>query len=99
MGQGKRSVRLNLRRANGEAAEIYLRGGAIVHATCGTLRGAEAVYAVIAWKEDGEFTAEIVEHFPEDNVAAPNDAILIEGCRILDENTAAPAEAVRDQAA
>jgi len=52
-------------------AEIYLKGGTIVHAACGPLLGVAAVYAVIAWKEDGEFLAETVQSFPENTSSSP----------------------------
>ena len=71
----------------------------IVHAACGPLLAVAAVYALIAWKEDGKFLVETVQSFPENNVFEPNDAILIEGCRILDESAAAPEDMRRNQAA
>ena len=48
--------------------------------------GAEAVYCALAWKR-GVWSLEPItpEDLPEPNVDQPNEAILLEGCRRLDE--------------
>jgi len=83
---GLKNVCICLERDTGETADIYLREGRMVHAVCGNTTGAEAVYRVIAWRDDGSFVIEPVTDFPPDNISAPNDSILLEGCRILDES-------------
>ncbi len=83
---GLKNVCICLERDTGETANIYLREGRMVHAVCGDTTGAEAVYLVIAWRDDGSFVIEPVTDFPPDNISAPNDSILLEGCRILDES-------------
>jgi hypothetical protein len=61
-----------------------------VHAACGTLRGAEAVYRVIAWEDDGAFAVEPESEFPAPNIGLPLESILMEGCRLLDESRIRP---------
>jgi CheY-like chemotaxis protein/signal recognition particle receptor subunit beta len=67
------------------ATVMGFREGHVVSATCGTLAGAEAVYAFLAWTKgsfkftpgdpgEGQPLAQSVEH------------LLLEGCRLLDES-------------
>jgi CheY-like chemotaxis protein/signal recognition particle receptor subunit beta len=67
------------------ATVMGFRDGHVVSATCGTLAGAEAVYAFLAWMRgsfkfvpgdpgSGEPLAQSVEH------------LLLEGCRLIDES-------------
>ncbi len=86
LGQGRKSVRVELARNEKEEAEIFLKKGQMVHATCGKLTGAEAVYRVITWEDEGEFTVQTETEFPEANIQDSNESILMEGCRILDES-------------
>ncbi|MDH3216274.1 MAG: DUF4388 domain-containing protein [Candidatus Krumholzibacteria bacterium] len=86
LGQSSKTVRIDLTRSTGEAAEIYMRRGQIVHAVCGSQVGAEAVYRVISWGDDGRFSVEPTEHLPADNIFEANEAILMESCRLLDES-------------
>ncbi len=89
LAQSRKSVRIDLQRGDGEAAVIYLEGGRLTHASAGTIRGNEAVYHVIAWADDGSFTVEAVTSFPAANIADATEAVLMEGCRLLDESHAA----------
>ena len=67
------------------ATVMGFREGHVVSATCGTLAGAEAVYAFLAWTKgsfkftpgdpgEGQPLAQSVEH------------LLLEGCRLIDES-------------
>ena len=40
----------------------------------------------IGWGEKGSFQLEPVSCYPPDNIASPNDYILMEGCRLVDES-------------
>jgi DNA-binding response OmpR family regulator len=86
LGQGRKSVRVELTRNDEEEAVIFLRKGQMVHATCGELTGAEAVYRVIAWEDEGEFVVRTETDFPERQIEESNESILMEGCRLLDES-------------
>jgi CheY-like chemotaxis protein len=85
MAGSRRTLHITLQRGNGEKANIYLRHGQMVHATCGTLAGAEAIFRIIGWREDGTFGTEPVTTWPPDNVTMSNETLLFEGCRLLDE--------------
>ncbi len=86
LAQGFKSVRIDLTRNDKEKASIYLKKGQMVHAACGSLAGAEAVYRVIAWEEQGEFTVHLETRFPEPSIQGSNESILMEGCRRLDQS-------------
>lgn len=86
LSQSLKSVRIDLERATGERAVVYLDRGQLTHAASGDLRGGPAVYRVIAWEDDGRFAVEPVADFPEPNIGLPLESILMEGCRLLDES-------------
>lgn len=84
LGAGQKSVRMRVE--HGKAvAELYFRRGRIAHAACADRIGAEAVFEVIRWKDEGHFRIEPAETFPPDNVPQPTDYLLLEGLRRLDE--------------
>jgi CheY-like chemotaxis protein len=85
LGGSQKSVRIELRHPSGEEGTLYLNEGRMVHAVCGELSGAEAVYRFIAWGDHGTFSTESVVAFPESNIELPNHTLLLEGCRLLDE--------------
>lgn len=90
LSQSLKSVRIDLQRPGGERAVVYLDRGQLVHAACGTLRGADAVYRVIAWEDDGAFAVQPESEFPVPNIGLPLESILMEGCRLLDESRIRP---------
>ncbi len=53
---------------------------------CGGLTGEDAIYEVIRWGDDGSFSVEPTDEVPTPNIAYANEAILMEGCRLLDES-------------
>jgi hypothetical protein len=85
LAQATKSVQMNLAGPDGEKAEVYLRRGRMVHATCGDAAGVDAIYRIIGWGEDGAFEIRPARKFPSDNVFEANEAILMEGCRLMDE--------------
>ena len=85
LSHGMKSVRVDLVRP-GEQATLYLAGGTPVYAACGELRGPEAVYAIIAWEDRGEFTVHEDASAPEKNLAESTESLLMEGVRLLDES-------------
>ncbi len=86
LGHGLKSVRIDLARSDGEMATLFMERGRIIHAASGDRRGADAVYRVIAWEDDGEFTVHKEESFPEPTIQASTESLLMEGCRLLDES-------------
>jgi hypothetical protein len=60
--------------------------GRPVFASCGPLEGAEAVYRIVSWEEDGEFSVHDAEEIPEANLGESMESLLMEGVRLLDES-------------
>lgn len=86
LGHGFKSVRIDLARGNGETAVLFMENGRLVHGSAGKHQGPEAVYEIIAWEDEGEFTVHKEETFPEATIQDSTESLLMEGCRLLDEN-------------
>ncbi len=86
LSQSLKTVRVDLAGPAGATAVLNLDRGRLVQASCADATGAEAVYAVIAWRDEGRFTVTPVDACPEADIAAPLESILMEGCRRLDES-------------
>ncbi|MEW5874835.1 MAG: DUF4388 domain-containing protein [Candidatus Zixiibacteriota bacterium] len=80
---GGRSVEINVTSGD-RKAKVVLWQGQIKYAMAIGMEGEPAVYEVLAW-EKGSFSLKPVDTMPPINCRAPNDAILLEGCRLLDE--------------
>ena len=65
-------------------AKVYLHAGEIIYASYKNLEGEPAVYELLNW-EDGFFQVETPDKLPERNVFGSTEAIMLEGCRLLDE--------------
>lgn len=86
LSQGLKSVRIDLVRGRGEEAVIWMERGRMVHARVGDdVEGEAAVYRVIAWEDQGEFTVREESRFPERTIQVSSESVLMEGCRLLDE--------------
>lgn len=85
LGGSKKSVCIDVDGPQGEKAKLYLRDGRMIHAESGSSEGPEAVYQVVAWRNQGSFVAEPIEDFPPATIFESNDSIILEGCRLLDE--------------
>lgn len=81
---------LTIRRGT-QTGTIWFAHGAMVHAVCGELIGAEAVYSLLHW-HDGQFSLENGATAPVRSITASWEVVLMEGCRRLDEETRAGAE-------
>jgi CheY-like chemotaxis protein len=86
LGHGFKSVRIDLSRSADEQAILFMKKGRLVHAIAGDHSGAEAVYRVITWEDEGEFTVHLETDFPEATIHESTESLLMEGCRLLDEN-------------
>lgn len=85
LGPSRKTVRLAVSSEDRELV-IFLNRGDIVHAACNDKVGPEAVYEAIVWGT-GSWAVEPVDadDLPEQNNHSSNEAILMEGCRLLDE--------------
>jgi CheY-like chemotaxis protein len=83
LSAGTRSVKIELHHGP-DTANVSLWQGQIRFAESGVLRGEDAVYQILAWA-DATFAFSPLESMPEQNCHLPNEAILLEGCRRIDE--------------
>jgi len=92
LGPSCRTARINVS-SEGAKLTICLYRGRIVFADGGGRTGAEAVYAGVSW-HTGKWVIQPLkeEDLPQSNTDIPNDALLMEGCRRLDENSRTPAK-------
>lgn len=70
-----------------ESLLMYLLRGQIVYAELGDLLAEKAIYQALAWQEGNWISEPVTEKdLPESNSSLPNEFILMEGCRLLDEH-------------
>lgn len=74
-------------------AEVYLHAGEIICARCQDLEGENAIYELLGW-ERGFFQVDTPKTLPERNVFGSTEAIMLEGCRLLDEESRDLQEAI-----
>jgi hypothetical protein len=89
LGNGGRSVAIEL--TNGDRrANIVLWQGRLRSAVSTDVQGEDAVYDVISWAQ-GTFVLRAIDEEPLANCHQPIAAILLEGCRRLDEHVSTEA--------
>ena len=71
---------------NNNQAEVYLHAGEIIYASYREFEGENAIYELLNW-EDGFFQVDTPKQLPERNVFGSTEAIMLEGCRLLDEES------------
>jgi response regulator RpfG family c-di-GMP phosphodiesterase len=72
--------------SNGAELALYLDKGRITFAQVGEKTGAQAVYEALAWSAGNWIVQPVADgDLPEPNNEHPNESILMEGCRLLDE--------------
>jgi len=85
MGMSDKTVRLSIT-AHGSHLSVFLDRGRLIFAECDDRKGAEAVFAGLAWTR-GVWSVDPVsrDDLPEPNNDRSIDSILIEGCYLIDE--------------
>ena len=85
LGPTSKTARISVS-AHGQQLTVYLDRGRIVYAECDEIRGPEAVYCALGWRQ-GVWSVDPVppEDLPEPNNDLANEAVLLDGCRRLDE--------------
>jgi len=81
----QRKAKLTLKRSN-EQGNIFFENGEVIHAQVGALTGADAVYHLLGWR-NGAFSMNDFQFTPEQNVTEPWNHLLMEGMRLLDEQS------------
>jgi CheY-like chemotaxis protein/predicted regulator of Ras-like GTPase activity (Roadblock/LC7/MglB family) len=74
-------------RYGGQEGSVYFADGNIVHAELGSQVAEEAIYEMLSWK-DGDFELEMNVPAPQRTITAGWSGLLLEGMRLLDEQTA-----------
>jgi len=85
LGPGGRTVRIRVTSGD-KGLLLYLCQGRITYAESDDKIGAEAVHEALTWPE-GKWEVEPIaeDDLPVANNTLPNETILMEGCRLLDE--------------
>ncbi len=87
---------ISLQNEDKNSAEVYLHLGEITHARCEELEGETAIYKLLTWKK-GFFQVKTPKRLPERNVFGSTEAIMLEGCRLMDEELRDFREVVNDE--
>lgn len=85
LAAGSRSVKIELHKGK-SAAKVILWQGQIKFAEADGQLGEDAIYKILTW-QDATFSFSPVETMPHANCRMPNEAMLLEGCRLMDEHT------------
>jgi DNA-binding NarL/FixJ family response regulator len=89
LGPSQRTARIKVtpEDPSSDSLLMYLSRGLITYAKLGDLLAERAIYRALTW-ETGTWTSEPVaeKDLPEPNNTLPNEFILMEGCRLIDEN-------------
>jgi hypothetical protein len=88
LAAGNRSVRIDITDGP-KKASVILWQGQIKFARTPDKEGEQAIYEILTW-ENGMFDLHPVETKPAVNCKLPNDMILLEGCRLMDEQRREP---------
>ncbi len=96
MGRTEKTICISIT-AMSEHLIVYLDQGNLVYAEVGEIKGPEAVYYAVGWK-NGIWSVDPVrrEELPSSNIDRTIDSILIEGCQRLDEGHRGDTEANLD---
>jgi DNA-binding response OmpR family regulator len=85
MGSTSKTARISIS-GDSQQLTLFLKQGNIIYAECDTLLGPEAVYRAISWNT-GVWSVDPVDEsiLPKPNNQLSNEALLLEGCRLMDE--------------
>ncbi len=88
LGPSRKTVKITVLPSDDDAdlLTLYLLQGQITYAGFKDLHGPEAVYEGLTWT-DGTWRIEPItdDDIPETNNDLPNESLLMEGCRLIDE--------------
>jgi DNA-binding response OmpR family regulator len=85
LGHGLKNVRIDLSRTTtGDRAVVFMERGRLTHATFGEVRGEPAVFRVLSWEDDGEFTVREEAHLPPATIQVSTAAVLTEGLKFVE---------------
>jgi hypothetical protein len=90
LGPSRRTSKITVSQENSssEPLMIYLDHGNITFAQLGELEGETAIHKALTWTSGTWVVEQVTEgQLPEPNNDLPNEAILMEGCRLMDESS------------
>jgi predicted regulator of Ras-like GTPase activity (Roadblock/LC7/MglB family) len=70
--------------SNNQTADLYFKGGEMVHARLGQNEGEEVVFTVLRW-EEGTFSVESAVEAPKVSINRSWSGLLMEGAKRIDE--------------
>lgn len=88
LGPSQRTARVTLHapEPSTDVLSLYLNKGCISFAELGALKGDAAVHQAMTWHQGNWLVEHVTDaELPASNTSLSNEAILIEGCRLLDE--------------
>ena len=83
LAMGQKSARISLATSDGEG-DVWMASGNIVHASCGTVTGAQALSQMVGWC-DGRFRINHGVAAPTRTIEGDTMSVLLEALRIRDE--------------
>jgi len=81
-----RSAKIELKE-DGKVGFVYIDRGKLIHSQLGKLEGSDALYELVRWKS-GEFWISPMTAKPVVTIQTSTDAIILEACRLMDEEQA-----------
>ena len=84
MEMGSKSGFMHFQNTTGQETSLYFTDGQIIHAVMGNVTGEAAIYRLLGWTEGG-FSVEFGPVEQEQTIDRPNQALLMEGMRRVDE--------------
>jgi predicted regulator of Ras-like GTPase activity (Roadblock/LC7/MglB family) len=72
--------------SNNQTADLYFKGGEMVHARLGQNEGEEVVFTILRW-EEGTFSVESAVEAPRVNIHRGWSGLLMEGAKRIDEDS------------
>lgn len=84
MELSRKSGLVHCQNARGQRGCLYLSEGKAIDAEVGRLRGAEALYRLLTWR-DGEYRVDLLDMLRPDRIGQTSNSIILEAARRLDE--------------
>ncbi len=89
LGPSQRTAKVTLHspEPSTDPLSLYLNKGCVTFAELGALKGDAAIHRAMSWHQGNWLVEQVTEaEIPSPNTSLSNEAILIEGCRLLDES-------------
>ncbi len=71
-------------RSKGESGKVHIDRGSVIHAETGSLRGEEAFYRIIGWK-DGQIAEKAMTQSPPRTIECHWQGLLMQAAQLMDE--------------